>query len=205
MSHQTLHSPARRSSPRILHPDAVSAAQRASQNHMSRNSNDSPTTNAPLSSALQHKDITAQLRSPQESICQRVSLKRQIYQPSQRCTESPDSSMKSTNSNKHRTHTILASVTSFDVRTSCQNDQSSSLSPRSSILYVRDYPTKDMPLPGWQLYFVVDEAKTYEPLQDPDQYLYDKTLRRSDKEKVLLWKSIKHVGFPRHPVCFSGS
>jgi hypothetical protein len=186
-------------------PEAVIAAQRASRKHMSRNSNDSPTTNAPLSSALQHEDITAELHSPRKSICQRAYLAGQIdYQLLQRLIESPNNSMISTSSNIHRTLTTSIPVTSFETQTSCCNGQSFMPSTRSSILCVRDYPTKDVPLPGWQLHLVEDEADTYEPLQDSDRYLYDKTLRGSDKEKVLSWKGIKQVGVTRHSVVFQG-
>src|SRR6202022_2200343 len=89
--------------------------------------------------------------------------------------------------------TPSASIASLQTQTSVRSEDCLRRSNRSSLLCIRAFPTKDAPLPGWQLHLVEDAADSFEPLQEPDRYLYCRTLRRSDKEKSLSWKCIKKV------------
>jgi hypothetical protein len=186
--------------------DAVIAAQRAYQSHMTHDLMNSSTVGALLTTnLLLDRDIKAESHLLRQSIYQRNYSRRQIhYQPSQRQAISPTHSKISTNPSMNRTLTMSASITSFDTRTSSLSEQSSGMSTMPSLVCVRDFPTENMPLPGWQLHFLKDGADNYEPLREPDDYLYDQTLRRNDKGKALSWKSIQQVcipaimSFPRH-------
>lgn len=159
------------------------------RSHISDSINSSSTLSASLSNTSQPSDTVAKSHSPRQSIYQRTYTRRQVdYHDPQPCEVSPTG----TNSQVHRIHTS-ASIASFETRTSAHSEESSRQSSRSNLVCVRDFPTKDMPLPVWQLHFVDDGANSYEPLRDPDDYLYNSTLRRSHRAKALSWKSIKEV------------
>lgn len=175
--------------------EAIIAAQRATRSHIDNKISESHTPSPFLSIKLQQRDMATESQSPRQSIYQRTYPGRQIdYHPTQRSAVSPTSSTKSTNQNRHRTLTRSASIPSFETQTSCHSDQSSYLSTRSSLLYVLDCATEATPRPGWQAHFVKDGADSFEPLRDPDGYLYERTLR-DDKRKALSWESIKKVRF----------
>ena len=206
MPHQTIEkrsSSGSWPSPGVSSAEAVVAAQRASQSHMSHQIIDSSTVSASLTTTLPHRDIVAESYLPRQSIYQRTYSRRQTdYEPSQRRAVSSTSSTISSNHNIHRALTTSASIASFEMQTSFCSEQLSFASTKSSLVCVRDYPTEDTPLPGWQLHFVEDGADSFEPLREPDDYLYDRTLRRSDKGKTLSWKGIKKVRVPHFHVVF---
>lgn len=177
--------------------EAVIAAQRATRNHMSRKINESYTPSASLSTNLRHEDTAAESQSPRQSIYQRSYLRQIDHQQSERRAISPTSSTNSTSQNMYCTLTTSASSASLKTQNSYHSDQSSRPSTRSSVVCVRDYPTDDTPFPGWQLHFVQDGAHRFEPLRDPDEYLYARTFRR-DKEKAFSWKNIKQVRVSKH-------
>jgi hypothetical protein len=188
------YSPGPWPSPGFSHVEAVVAAQRVIRSHMSHNIINSSSVSPLLTIASPHRDIVAESHSPRRSIYQRNNSRRRIdYRPSHRRAVSHIRSPSSTSPNIHRTITTSASIASFEAQTSLCSEQSSLASTGSSLVCIRDFPTKDTPLPGLQLHFLKDGADSYEPIQESDGYLHDWTLRRRDKGKALSWKSIKKV------------
>jgi hypothetical protein len=188
------YSPGSWQSPGFSHAEAVIAAQRVIRSHISRNIINCSSVSPSLTTASPHGDIVAESHSPRCSIYQRNNSRRRIdYRPSHRRVVSYTRSPRSTSPNVHRNITTSASIASFETQTSLCSEQSSLASTGSSLVCVRDFPTKDTPLPALQLHFVKDGADSYEPIQESDGYLHDWTLRRSNKGKAFSWKGIKKV------------
>jgi hypothetical protein len=173
--------------------EAVVAAQRAMRSHMSRSIKGKSSKGAVQTSTLlqRHRGIVAASQPLQYATIQESYLRRPIvHQTSQRyASSSPRSSIPS----MHRSLTSSASIESVKTQASAQSEDCAHASNRSSLVYTRDFPTRDLPLPGCQLHFVEDRADSYELLQEPDRYLYSRTLRRVRKGKALSWKSITKV------------
>lgn len=138
-----------------------------------------------------HRSLTAASPSLQYATIRESYSRRSIaYRGSQRYDSS---SSNSSIPSMHRRLTSSASIESVKTQASDQSEDCSHTSNRSSLVYTRDFPTRDLPLPGWQLHFVEDGADSYELLQEPDRYLHSRTLGRGRKVKALSWKSITKV------------
>lgn len=171
--------------------ETVIAAQRAYGRHIPQTLSDYSSPRALQTVTLLHPGADEDPHSPQYPVSQQpYSTKLIDYRLSQRCASS------STVSRISDIHNILATSTSIallETQTSVRSDGSSPASNRSGLLCVRDFPTKDTPLPGWQFHVVEDQADSFEPIQEPDRYLHTRRLRRSAKEKALSWKAIIKV------------
>jgi hypothetical protein len=173
--------------------EAVIAAQRAMRSHMSHRIKGKYSKGAVQTSTLlqRHRGVVAASQSIQYATIQESYLRRPIvYQTSQQyASRSSSSSIPS----MHRSVTSSASIESVKTQASAQSEDCSHASNKSSLVYTRDFPTRDIPLPRWQLHFVEDGADSHELLQEPDRYLHSRTLRRGRKGKALSWKSITKV------------
>ncbi len=175
---------------------AVIAAQRASGNHMSHMIHGSSSRNKSLKNASQ-EDIMAHSLAPRKSIYQRSYSRRAIgIQTCLRRTTFPSSSTNCTSRDMPPSLTLVSYNASFDIQTSTSGEESSISSNRSSLVCIQDFPREDMPWPGWQILYVEDVADTYQPLKDPDEYLYVQKPQRSSKGMAFSWKGVKRVRDP---------
>jgi len=167
--------------------EAVTAARRAYHRQISQ----------PFShcSSLGSLQTTALLYPPIEAHSPSVKKRPQLTRPfdNQASQRQTFCSTCSWISSVHNALATSPSIADFETQTSAQSDQYWRASNRPNLLYTREFPTKENPLPGWQLHLLEDEADSFELLQEPDQYLHSETLRKGVTDKCLSWKAIIKV------------